>query len=117
MFVEHKEVGEVTEAPAKTLKLSEAVRKSMALFPVQGASWDARSPCALCGAAYAVGYDDSMGSIIEFVRRMWPLLDSKAGIPNTLRFEIERRNIMRRLEGNNGENRPQIADWLEAQGL
>jgi hypothetical protein len=49
MFVEHKEALEITEAPAKTLKLSEAIRKGLNIVEESPSSW---MFCAL-GAAFA----------------------------------------------------------------
>src|ERR1700694_1708266 len=53
MFVEHKEVGEVTEAPARTLKLSEAIRIGCGMdAPNDGRSFfHGGGPCAV-GAAH-----------------------------------------------------------------
>lgn len=116
MFVDEKAAGEAktAEQANRKLKLSEAIRESMNLFPKQGALWQPESACVLCGVAYTFGYDrDRDGYPWEFLERRWPVLNTGYGL-HDLRTEIEGRNVSRHSVG--GENREQIADWLESLG-
>jgi len=112
MFVEHKEAGEVTEAPAKVLKLSEAIRVGCQIrkrqcrlaFFREGAGYE-RSSCAL-GAAW-----EGWGGSEEDT----PATDTDDA-PKA--FGVPRHVLMRITYMNDFQNysREQIADWLEAQG-
>jgi len=120
VFLDDKPQGEVTEAPAKITKLSQAVRASIKMFPKQGACWDPANsigPCALGGAAYVLGYRNS-GDYVHpcaFLNQKLGLnLDLKPALCG-LRSEVEKMNIYRHTTA--GENRLEIADWLEARGL
>jgi hypothetical protein len=111
MFVEHKEALEITEAPAKTLKLSEAIRKGARLRP-QGTGWwhrDGKS-CAL-GAAYEALTgritNDYSGVTLETIHIMATAFPAFYALTH----EIGKMNDIQHL------TREQIADWLEAQGL
>ena len=112
MFVEHKEVGEIAEAPAKTLKLSEAIRIGARIRP-QGffALFEEGRSCAL-GAAYEavtaatcdphdyIAVDQAFGRLLygTWLGRV-TLLDTVASMNDRERL-----------------TREQIADWLEARG-
>ena len=110
MFVEHKEAGEVKEAPAKVLKLSEAMRIGATLRPKGRIDlfYDGKS-CAL-GAAFegATGRTCNCNNY-DAVRDVFPVLKKNYGRGNLMK-EIYDRN------DNLGYTREQIADWLESQG-
>lgn len=109
MFVQEKTQGEVTKAPAKVLKLSEAIRIGAALRPHQcvGVFFGQGGSCAL-GAAYeaitgrTLKEGSTEGAILKGIV---PGYDDYG-----LRFEITGRN-------DRGETREHIADWLESRGL
>lgn len=109
MFVEHKEAVEITEAPAKVLKLSEAMRIGAKIRPQTKHFWhkDGKS-CAL-GAAYEAmaGRPSSSGTDFRDHKKMnewFPCMPS-------MQTKIHERN------DDLGWTREQIADWLESQGL
>lgn len=118
MFVEHKEIGEAQEAPAKVLKLSEAIRIGARIRPqCFGKFFRDGESCAL-GAAYEAG----IGRALEYggfpecfsdLERKFPmiheLVPSVRGGVDRLYMEIAARNDQK-------ESRESIADWLEAQG-
>lgn len=108
MFVEHKEVGEVTEAPAKITKMSQAIREGCKHHPKAiGSSFDGVGTCAI-GAAY-VGV---FGRTETNYATCWLKLD-KAGVWPDGDF------LPGLIHGKNdwqGWSRERIADWLEAQG-
>ena len=115
MFVEHKEAIEITPAPAKVLKLSEAMRIGAKIRPqAKGRLFDAGASCAL-GAAYegAFGappaevwgkdYNDAGNALTDcWMRLMDRYPGQTAGI-------FTKNDFL-------GMSREEIADWLEAQG-
>jgi hypothetical protein len=110
MFVEHKEVGEVAEAPAKITKLSEAIREGAKLRGECRGAWffDGRS-CALMAAVEATGGDLSeIGwhgtKIFLYMRTRFP------NVPSDLVMAVPD------LMDNKNYSREQCAVWLEAQG-
>lgn len=105
MFVEHKEQGEVTEAPAKTMKFSEAVRIGAKLRP-QAFDWSSVESCVLM-AAYE-GHYGHMPKNWTVVNRF---LDEVYKIPDDISGEAMQRN------DNDRWTRERIADWLESQGF
>ncbi len=126
MSVEHKEATEVTEAPAKTLKLSEAIRIGAKLRPQHhGALFAHGASCAM-GAAYEARFGTPgpeawlcplmtgcpHEEMIQSMEAEWPfLLRGNGG--TGLFGEITSLND----SPSRGMTREQIADWLEAQGL
>ncbi len=112
MFVEHKEAGEVSEAPAKVLKLSDAIRVGAALRPqCTGDLFRSGRSCAL-GAAYEGATGEVCGHYdYGLVTKRFPILKGKGGDGslNKLGTAIFDRN-------DSGMSRESIADWLEAQG-
>lgn len=116
MFVEHKEALEVTEAPAKTMKLSYAIRLGALKRPqCYGLLFDGRGTCALGAAFDAHGHNlndvmDSSPRVFNLlVASLEPALRSTGGGTSELWGEIGSLN-------DTGSTREQIADWLEAQG-
>ena len=107
MFVEHKEAGEVTEAPAKITKLSEAIRiGAKARHQCQTYFYANGGSCALGAAIEAVyGYPGDG----EPPRAMSFHFMESFGVPSHMRNQIADRN-------DSGATREEIADWLEAQG-
>lgn len=110
MFVEHKEVGEVAEAPAKTMKLSQAIRDGSKLRGECRGAWfaDGRS-CALMAAVEATGGDvRNVGwhgaKIFTYMRQRFP------NVPSELVMAIPD------LMDNRQYSREQCAVWLEAHG-
>lgn len=111
MFVEHKEIGEVQEAPAKVLKLSEAMRIG-AKMRKQGFGGvlhqrQMNTSCALLAAYEAVnGYPKENEDFVSCDLSDWaaPLC------PRGIRAEIVELNDLR------GWSRDRIADWVEALG-
>lgn len=105
MFAEHKEALEVTEAPTKTLKLSEALRIGARLRPqCRDVFFINRKSCAL-GAAYEAitgRYDEHL--MIEALIEIWPHINGG------LAAKIASLNDL-------GKTREYIADWLEAHGF
>jgi len=108
MFVEHKEAMEVTEAPVRTLKLSEAMRIGARLRPKcrlkmfhEGAS------CALGAAWEGMGFDpnEDPGTHSSF-RDIGERLGISEGLARTITGKNDSECM----------TREQIADWLEAQG-
>ena len=85
--------------------LSVAIRRSIALYPKQGATWDC---CALGLAAKVAGLKEGECPI-DFVVKKWGLEETIGA--DGLRHEIELMNIYR--HNTNGENRLQIADYVE----
>lgn len=110
MFVEHKEALEVTEAPVKITKLSDAIRIGSALRPqCTGAMFKGGGSCAL-GAAYEAlfGYpgdepESDVGRLYRIKERVLVPFDAFSGI-GTYR-------------NDNGWTREAVADWLEALGF
>jgi hypothetical protein len=110
MFVEHKEVGEVSEAPAKITKLSQAIREGAKLRGECRGAWfiEGRS-CALMAAVEATGGDlinegwHGM-KIAGHLRQRFPTVpaDVVMAIPS--------------LVDSQHYSREQCASWLEAQG-
>ena len=110
MFVEHKEAGEVTEAPAKTLKLSEAIRIGARMAgPYMGDYFDeAGNACALGAAVLAtVGkkHFESWGG-----REAYNFFRKEFGVDGFVLGSVASKNDSGRY------SREQIADWLESQG-
>lgn len=107
-------------APAKVLKLSEAMRIGAKMLPYQGTQWEACSPCALYTAAVGAGYRGfpEDGACSDWVQRRWPFLVP----PHPLGEGVER-NLLIAVEAKNGFGglvempREQIADWLESHGF
>jgi hypothetical protein len=112
MFVEHKEALEVTEAPAKTLKLSEAIRRGHTMIEEDRHRYlRSNKGCAL-GAMWV-----GMGRTEEEFRQ----LINQAAFPSyevadVLGFDQELA-ITISAKHHRGMPRLEIADWLEAQGL
>lgn len=111
MFVEHKEAVEITEQPAKVLKLSEAIREGHKHIREKASVFLHKDcGCALGAAAYALGMraEGERGldgdSCKEFLQ---------ARIPGWNHFELSL------LSGRHagGASRLDIAAELEAQGL
>lgn len=113
MYVEHKEAGEVTEQPAKVLKLSDAIRLGAKMHP-QGfeGSFENGRTCAI-GAAYVGMFGEPRvppnsifltGDAVSKLKAagIWP-----EGLDST--------TVWRMNDGNRW-SRERIADWLEAQG-
>jgi hypothetical protein len=114
MFVEHKEAGEVSEAPAKTLKMSEAIRIGARYRPQAfGSLTDGFGTCAL-------------GAAIEGIFGPWSVMTSGGRTCQHLdAIYGERYRAVKNVGGFGIVNlndelkwsREQIADWLEAEGL
>lgn len=118
MFVEHKEAGEVTEAPAKTLKLSEAMRIGcLSTKPGRGAYYDFGDRACAWGAAAvglgAAGYDEvnSLASALHCGRTLPQF--KLAGI------EFKRATGLTIMDANDHQlwTREAIVGWLESHGL
>ncbi len=114
MFVEHKEQGEVKEAPAKTLRLSEAIRIGASMRPQtkpgECGPFSRGHSCAL-GAAY-----EAIGGQYSGTMSTTPVCDALAalGMFGTREDELVGSIIIKNDHG--GWTRERIADWLEAQG-
>lgn len=115
MFVEHKEQGEVTEAPAKITKLSEAIRIGAKLRP-QG-----------MGFYFSEGRSCALGAAYEAVTGKYHEAGAGTDIPNMVDWFSEKfdmgpslgSRIVDMNDGNHGQiqrTREQVADWLESQG-
>ena len=112
MFVEHKEEGEVQQAPAKVLKLSEAIRIGK---PLVNESSISHRFCAL-GCAWA-GYKGREMTISDLTALhknggwSWgKRFEIALGIPEAIAKDIS-------LMHSGGTPALKIADWLEEQGL
>src|SRR5581483_5532726 len=89
MFVEHKEVGEVTEAPAKTLKMSEAIRLGKPLIG-EAESDSSYQLCALgCAWAGVRGHKMTSEEMMEIVRSSGNSSDFECEIAQRLGFTRE----------------------------
>jgi len=118
MFVEHKEAVEVTEAPAKTLKLSEAIRigcmKSRPTKEIEYKAWATwrGGKCFTCavGALWLGLSGGGREEFYGFSERMPIHLENLYQVPPRLVTEISGRYEAL------GHSREQIADWLESQG-
>ena len=108
MFVEHKEAGEVTEAPTKTLKLSEAIRLGCQVLPYGYSTLNNHSGCSIGAAWIALG---------RTVKERWGY-----ETPEMISFVAERTNTPIHLATEiwdmhaRGDTREKTADWLESQG-
>lgn len=120
MFVETKEAGEVQQAPAKVLKLSEAMRIGAAVIP-EAHSW---CGCAIATAYYAITGRDFSQKASEYMVLDAPFVSTTGyrrykGVAwrfaEEFGFDPE---ITKKAESshNLGMTRLQIADWLESQG-
>lgn len=116
MFVEHKEQGEVTEAPAKILKLSEAMRIGARLRPQGFVEYFTGGGSCAIGAAYeaVTGRTDYNSDDAPEVSEVFPQLaqpfpgsDYK---DDTLEDAIWEKNDI------DYWSREKIADWLESHG-
>ena len=113
MFVEHKEQGEVTEAPAKTLRASGALRLGMSIVKEDARIYLSSEycGCAVAMAAVASGftyaqkvssggwtsiYDHLAANFPEVPLAVWRAVDDD--------HACERKSAA------------QCADWLESQG-
>lgn len=106
MFVEHKEAVEVTEAPAKVLKLSEAMRIGAMRHPQNmNALYEAGKTCALGAVAVGRGWMPTDSIPDEVITRY---LGDVYNTPLWYEIGAKRNDI--------GWTREHIADWLEAQG-
>lgn len=111
MFVEHKEIGEVSEAPADTMKLSRAIRIGAAKRP-QGFGGvliqrDMGTSCALLAA-----YEAENGYPSNHARFESPNLTDWAN----KRFGEKVRAMAMAKNDTEHWSRERIADWLEVQG-
>lgn len=114
MFVEEKKQGEVTEAPAKTLKLSEAIRVGARLRPQCRASFfNGFGSCAL-GAAMEALLNRPTDRDADYVWLCDHFPELKKQIRTHRAWELGC-EIVERNDGV-GYTREQIADWLEAHG-
>lgn len=105
MFLDEKPQGEVTVTPAKTLKLSEAIRiGAQRTKQCRGHYIDGDRACVY-GAA-AIG----MGGGVELAG----LLHVRSIEENRAFTRVHGRGIM--LANDAGMSREQIADWLEEHG-
>lgn len=112
MFLDEKPQGEVTEAPTRTLKLSEAIRIGAKALS-EHYTWylrvdERRCGCAVGTAAYGLGMRDNVhhfGKMAEYIGMRIP------GITFEFLKRVEEEHVSRRMD------RLQIADWLEAHGL
>lgn len=107
MFVEHKEVGEVAEAPAKITKLSEAIRIGARLRPqcVGEYFMDGRS-CAYGAAWEAMGrlpYEKMPAAVTQVCEELGFY------VPLDVAVKVYSLN-------DSGWTRERIADWLEGAG-
>jgi hypothetical protein len=116
MFVEHKEVGEEIHAPAKVLKLSEALRLGAKIRPqsTHGGFLDGRS-CAIVAAAEGAGLDVvGHPSKFRITEAAWGYLFERGIVDQRYDGSVLSGEI---LDRNDRQTREQIADWLEQQGL
>jgi hypothetical protein len=108
MFVEYKDAVEVPEAPAKTLKLSEAIRI--------GARCTVENPNVYlessCGCAIGLGASGLGANSRVFWgwRKLYLFVQEKTGIPWEILEEVNTRH------SNAREPATQITDWLESLG-
>lgn len=115
MFVEHKEAIEITEVPAKTLKLSEAIRKGKPLVGTEQISFRLCAlGCAWAGVKGRVMTPDDCRDIVAYGADRHPGRYERAiaemlGYPAHLGSEVNSLHCQ-------GTPALQIADWLEAQG-
>lgn len=113
MFLEEKKQGEVTEAPARTMKLSQAIRIGARLRPQCRRYFFADGGSCAWGAAYEAvtgritGHDFPRVFIEDIVKFFPQFAESRMA---------ELRSIIADMN-DHGESREQIADWLEAQGF
>ena len=107
MFLDEKEQGEVQQAPAKVLKLSEAIRKGCPLVEENK---------LYSGCALAAGYVAKTGKNLEDNPAIGggnsmylnPVHDA-FGVPVKV---LERASLMH----SRGATREAVSDWLEAKG-
>ena len=113
MFVEEKPQGEVTEAPAKVLKLSQAIRLGSKVVP----DHESYCGCAM-GAAYTyitgknLQIEQSRPENIALAGREagWALVAKLFNVPERIAEEVSTAHLM-------GEwNREQCAEFLESRG-
>lgn len=109
MFVEHKEQGEVTEAPAKTMKLSEAIRI--------GCAW-VQETRLFSGCAVGTGYTARTGRDLSKDSQLDNRLDAPYhlvaeafGIPHVVVRGASDLHYAKH------RTREECADWLESQGF
>lgn len=103
------------EAPAKLLKLSEAIRIGASMREqCKGQFFKEGKSCALGAALDAIGMKAFAEAYHSKHGGIWPWDKVETsfgeGIHSKLTTEIAKRN-------DHGESRESIADWLEAQGL
>lgn len=123
MFLDDKPQGEVTEAPAKTLKLSEAIRIGASLRGQCFQQWyEQGRSCALGAAAEAIFGEcklDGDGLVRYFPELETVFLPSPVGINRSLADGEESDKLIDHIVLLNDEmewKREAIADWLEAVG-
>lgn len=107
MFVEHKEKGEVAEAPAKVLKLSEVVR-------IAGYEKFASVRECVLARAYRYVTGKNVCDSSDWYSRgdygaLVTMTADKFGIPCKVADEAENMCLYR-------HSKDEIADWLESQG-
>lgn len=114
MFVEHKEVGEIATAPAKTLKLSEAIRIGAQIRPQCSVEfYDDGKSCALGAALEAIGKrDEAMSYRANEVAWPYEWISKYFVLPEDF-DELKDVGYL----NDEGLSREQIADHLEAKGL
>jgi hypothetical protein len=104
MFVEHKEAVETTEAPAKTLKLSEAIRIGARRKPqCFNCFFNGVGTCAMGAAAEARGWTPGYGNPYTYLPEV---RNSKTNLGGQISSKNDHQSL----------SREQIADWLESQG-
>lgn len=110
MFVEHKEATEITEAPSKLLKPSDAMRLGCKLTPAGHLYYDGVGrTCAVCAAAVGAGYTRKMhtgGSepVYRYLKEAFP------NVPLKIWDKAEDIYMTRT------KTREEVADWLESKG-
>lgn len=113
MFVEHKEAGEVTEAPAKIDRLSQAIRIGATKRPqCFGDAFRHGGSCALGAALEATGVRPWSGSENDRypTHYVQGLIEARFRVPLRVTQQVWKLNDVK------GWSREQIADWLESQG-
>lgn len=115
MFVEEKPQGEITEAPAKVLKLSEAIRIGAAQYPqcCDGCYFIDGTACVWGAAAIGFGAHGTDYDINDAASTL-----HSSSFTGKAHFAFRNAHGYSIMEANDrhGWSREEVADWLEAQG-
>lgn len=117
MFVEHKEVGEVTEAPARIKKLANAIRKGASLTApsVETNFFDGQCRTCAVGAAFVWLEGADRTKYLKLTGLFFEYIAQRFDLPSDLLKEVSTRYERNRRAGV-ANAREEVADWLESKG-